>query len=88
MIKRAFNIYDHPKLLRLKVRYTLDNPYTSKEREQLADLIYDLLYAKRTTTPVQREEWETLLDSVQLSPLTVGEWLEQNTVKLKGVSYG
>ena len=86
MIKRAFNIYDHPKLLKLKVRYTLDNPYTSREREQLADLIYDLLYAKRTTTPVQKEEWETLLDSVQLSPLTVREWLEQNEDQVKGAA--
>ena len=86
MIKRAFNIYDHPKLLRLKVRYTLDNPYTSQEHEQLADLIYEVLYAKRTTTPVQREEWETLLDSVQLSPLTVGEWLEQHEAQVKGAA--
>jgi len=86
MITRTFNIYDHPKLLRLKVRYTLDNPYTSKEREQLADLIYEVLYAKRTTTPVQREEWETLLDSVQLSPLTVGEWLEQHESQVKGAA--
>ena len=86
MIERPFNVYDHPKLLRLKVRYTLDNPYTSKEREQLADLIYDLLYAKRTTTPVQTEEWLALIDLVQLSPMTVGEWLDKHQDQAQGAA--
>ena len=77
MIERPFNIYDHPKLLKLKVAYTLDNPFTTEEREQLAELIYDKLYAMRTTTPVEIEEWQKLLDSVQTSRLTVGKWLEK-----------
>lgn len=86
MIERPFNVYDHPKLLKLKVCYTLDNPYTTKEREQLGELIYDLLYAKRTTTTVQVEEWNTLLDLVLLSPLTVGEWLDKHQDQAQGAA--
>lgn len=86
MIERPFNVYDHPRLLKLKVCYTLDNPYTTKEREQLADLVYEVLYAKRTTTPVQTEEWNTLLDLVQLSPLTVGEWLDKHQDQAQGAA--
>ena len=88
MITRPFNIYDHPKLLKLKVCYTLDNPYTTKEREQLAELIYEKLYLMRTPTPVEIEEWEKLLDLVVQSRLTVGKWLEQFDAPAKGVANG
>ena len=88
MIERPFNITDHPKLLKLKVAYTLDNPFTTKEREQLAELIYEKLYSMRTTTPVEIEEWQKLLDLVQTSRLTVGKWLEQFSAPAKEAANG
>tara|TARA_R100001480_G_scaffold85427_2_gene93355 strand:- start:303 stop:569 length:267 start_codon:yes stop_codon:yes gene_type:complete len=77
MINRPFDINDHPKLLKLKVSYTLDSPYASPEREKLAELIFNTLYSMREdkSRNIEPDEWAQLLDLVYLSRLTVREWL-------------
>ena len=88
MIKRAFNIYDHPKLLKLKVCYTLDNPYETEARKQLSELLYNTLYAMCEEEYAGLTEWNDFLELILGSPLTVGEWLDKYSIKHKGVANG
>ena len=83
---QPFDVNDHPKLLKLKVAYTLDNPCKNWERQQLFDLIVATLYAMATSRPVEYQEWLELEKLVYVSKLTVGEWLQKYKQPEQGVA--
>jgi hypothetical protein len=83
---QPFDVNDHPKLLKLKVAYTLDNPCTTWERQQLFDLIVGTLYDMATSQPVEYKEWVELEKLVINSRLTVGEWLQKYKQPEQGVA--
>ena len=72
MIEHPFKIDDH---LGLKVRYTLDTPYRNSHRAQLAE--YILTVACQGKTHFTPDEWVQVLETIEGSSLTVGEWLSE-----------
>ena len=84
MIERPFNVYDHPKLLKLKVCYTLDTPYRNTSRAQLAE--YILAVACRGRTGFTPDEWQTVLETIEGSNLKVGEWLAAQETQVQEVA--
>ena len=72
MISQPFEIDDHR---HLKVCYTLNHPAKSERRQQLMEYILNLAAGGQTRFTLQ--EWETLVDEIINSRLTVGEWMEE-----------
>jgi hypothetical protein len=66
-----FNIADHK---HLKVRYTLDYPLSDPLKVQIQEFVLDVVTReKKSWSP---SEWDIEIEKIQLSNLTIGEWLE------------
>ena len=66
-----FDIDDHK---HLKVRYTLDYPLSDPQKVQIQEFVLDVVTRdKKSWSP---SEWEDEIEKIQLSTLTIGQWLE------------
>ena len=66
-----FDIADHK---HLKVRYTLDYPLSDPAKIQIQEFVLGVVTRdKKSWSP---SEWDIEIEKIQLSNLTIGEWLE------------
>ena len=66
-----FDIADHK---HLKVRYTLDYPLSDPQKVQIQEFVLEVVTRERKSwSPA---EWDAEIEKIQLSTLTIGQWLE------------
>lgn len=66
-----FDIADHK---HLKVRYTLDYPLSDPAKIQIQEFVLGVVTRERKIwSPA---EWDAEIEKIQLSTLTIGQWLE------------
>ena len=68
-----FDIADHKHRM---VRYTLDYPLSDPLKVQIQEFVLDVVTRDKKSWSLA--EWESEIEKIQLSNLTIGQWLEAN----------